>query len=62
MSRHKLSVTRPCFITLLHHLKWQLHALVKAAQFNFQFFTLNLQNSDTQTKSRGVDCERANLD
>ena len=27
----------------------------------FQFFTLNLKNSD-KTKSWGVDCDRANLD
>jgi len=30
-------------------------------QFQFQFFTLNLEKSD-KTKSRGVDCDRANLD
>ena len=29
--------------------------------FQFQFFTLNLKNSD-KTRSRGVDCDRANLD
>ena len=32
-----------------------------AIQFQFQFFTLTLKNSD-KTKSWGVDCDRANLD
>ena len=30
-------------------------------KFQFQFFTLNLENSD-KTKSLVVDCDRANLD
>jgi len=36
-------------------------ALFSIQQFQFQFFTLNLKNSD-KTKSQGVDCDRANLD
>ena len=39
----------------------QLVPKPSAHQIHFQFFTLNLQNSD-KTKSRGVDSDRANLD
>jgi len=34
---------------------------IRTTMFQFQFFTLNLKNSDKK-RSRGVDCDRADLD
>jgi len=58
--------TGPQFFFVLGVVSTQLAFRVKTVQrrkfqFEFQFFTLNLENND-KTKSRGVDCDRAKLD
>jgi len=58
-SGHTESITFSLFVVPFYYKCHDRSSSMNRVQF--QFFTLNLKNSD-KTKSRGVDCDRANLD